>query len=352
MIDNGRETIIIIDASMMARSIVEVCRRNEETASEGYQEWRYRFFEKILYYLVDFNPKEVIIALDSPPYWRKDVFKYYKASRKVLREKDEETSDDWFQYDEYFEVMEKFFEKVKKSFPFKFVSVPKAEADDIAGVLCSYKELEEYNKVLITTDKDFMQLQRFQNVYLYDPIRKNYIISEDPKEELLMKICQGDVGDFIPSICNKELYKESFIQYCIDELDIAKTEKAVRIILDEDEDKFYDASLDFQRKFGIKASTSKKFPKKRCQDLISTHTLDEFLEEEGNEHIKMKFKRNHKLIDLSAQSKEMRQDIIDAYENTSLVKKVKLYEFVIKNRFNHIADNITVFQKSLKGLTR
>jgi 5'-3' exonuclease len=350
MIDNGRETIIIIDASMMARSIIEVCRRNEETASEGYQEWRYRFIERILYYLVDFNPTEVIIALDSPPYWRKDLFKFYKASRKLLREKDEETSDDWFNYEEYFGVMETFFEKLKKAFPFKFISVPKA--DDIAGVLCTYKELDEYNKVLITTDQDFLQLQRFQNVYLYDPIRKNFKVSEDPKEDLLMKICQGDVGDFIPSICNKELYKDSFLNYCVEELKIAKTEKAVQIILDEDEDKFFDASLSFQRKYGLKASTSRKFPKKRCQDLISTHTLNEFLEEEGNEHIKMKFKRNHKLIDLSAQPKAMKRDIIDAYENTTLVKKVKLYEFVIKNRFNHIADNITLFQKSLKGLVR
>ena len=336
----------------MARSIVEVCRRNEETAKEGYQEWRYRIIEKLLYYVVDFNPVEVIIALDTPPYWRKDIFKYYKASRKVQREKDEDTTDDWFKYDEYFEVMDKFFEKIKKTFPFKFISVPKAEADDIAGVLCSYDKLNEHNKVLITTDQDFLQLQRYQNVYLYNPYRKNFMVSEDPKEELLMKICQGDVGDFIPSICNKELYKESFIQYCIDEHAVAKTDKATRIILDEDEDKFYHTSLEFQRKFGLKASTSKKFPKKRCQDLISTHTLDEFLKEDGNESINERFKRNYKLINLSAQPKSIKKGIIEEYEKTVGVRKTKLYEFILKNRFHGLSDNITMFQKSLKGIKK
>lgn len=352
MIDNGRDTIVIIDASQMSKSLIEVARRTQETASEGYQDWRFRIMDRILFYIQEFSPKEVIIAQDSSPYWRKDIFRHYKAFRKVSRQKDAKTRDDWYDDNEYYKIMDEYFEKIQKSFPFKFLKVDKAEADDIAGVLSSYDKLKECNKVLVTTDQDFLQLQRFQNVYLYNPQRREFMISENPKEELLMKICQGDVGDSIPSMYNTEKYKEPFLDYCINELDISKNRKGVSIILDDDEDKFFEVSLKFQLKYGIKASTSRKYPKKKCQDLISTHTLNDFLSEEGNEEIKKRFKRNYKLIDLTAQPKQLKLDIIDAYENTPVVKKTKLYEFVLKHKLNNIADNITIHQEGLKRLIK
>jgi 5'-3' exonuclease len=352
MLDNGRESIVIIDASMMSRSVIETCRKNEDTAEEGYQLWKFRFIERIFWYLVEFKPVELVIAIDSPPYWRKDIFKYYKAHRKVDRERDERTSDDWFKYEEYFKIMEEFFMLLKKSFPFKFISYPRAEADDIAGVLCGYEKLYEYNKILITTDQDFLQLQMKPNVYLYNPIKRVFMNSDNPKTELLLKICQGDDGDFIPSIQNVEKYKDTFLDFCVEELQISDSRKGVEVLLEEDEEKFYDATLNFRRKYGLKSSRSMKIKKTKCLDLISTHTLNEFLEEDGNEQIKNKFKRNNKLINLSVQPKDIKNGIIKEYNMPLVVGKIKLYEFILKNRFQGLSENISVFQDSLKLLKK
>lgn len=352
MIDNGRETIVIIDASMMARSIIENCRRNEDTAKEGYQMWRYRFTERLFQYLVDFRPVEIVMAIDSPPYWRKDIFKFYKGHRKIDREREGNKEEGWFDYEEYYSVMDEFFIKIRNSLPIKFVSYPRAEADDVAGVLCSYDKLDEYNKVLVTTDQDFLQLQMNPNVYLYNPIKRVYVKSENPKDDLILKICQGDGGDFIPSIQNVEKYKESFLDHCINELKISKNRKGVEVILEENEDLFYESSLDFRKKYGLKASRSTKFKKTRCLDLISTHTLNDFLQEEGNEEIKKKFKRNNKLINLTAQPKKIKSGILEEYEQPVLATKIKLYEFMLKNRFHGLSENITVIQKAFKIIKR
>jgi len=72
------------------------------------------------------------------------------------------------------------------------------------------------------------------------------------------------------------------------------------------------------------------------------------LKEDYNEHINKRFKRNYKLINLTAQPKELKAKIIEGYEKPLTVGKVKLYEFMLKNSFNGLADNLTLFKNALK----
>ena len=93
---------------------------------------------------------EMVFAVDSFNYWRKQQFPYYKASRKKAREKSE------LNWTKIFECLDELKKDLQEVFPYKYIRVDTAEADDIIAVACKYTN----NPVLIiSTDKDYLQLQ-------------------------------------------------------------------------------------------------------------------------------------------------------------------------------------------------
>jgi hypothetical protein len=146
---------------------------------------------------------EVVLAYDSKHYWRKEEFPYYKQNRK----KDREASNlDW---NAIFEVLNKIRDEIRTYFPYKVVEVYGAEADDVISTLTTYqsyrnikleKEGKQPEKVLILSgDKDFIQLQRYPFVKQYNPILKKEIKHDNPKEYILEHIIKGDKSDGIPN---------------------------------------------------------------------------------------------------------------------------------------------------------
>jgi 5'-3' exonuclease len=158
-----------------------------------------RNFEK------QYAPKygEIVLAYDSKHYWRKEAFPYYKQNRK----KDREASDlDW---NAIFEVLNKIRDEIKTYFPYKVVEVYGAEADDVISTLTTYqayrniklqKEGKNPEEVLILSgDKDFIQLQKYPFVKQYNPILKKEIKHDDPKGYIKEHIIKGDKSDGIPN---------------------------------------------------------------------------------------------------------------------------------------------------------
>ena len=152
-----------------------------------------------------YSPKygEVVLAYDSKHYWRKEAFPYYKQNRK----KDREASDlDW---NAIFEVLNKIRDEIKTFFPYKVVEVYGAEADDVISTLTTYqsyrniklqKEGKDAEEVLILSgDKDFIQLQKYPFVKQYNPILKKEIKHADPKAYAREHIIKGDKSDGIPN---------------------------------------------------------------------------------------------------------------------------------------------------------
>jgi 5'-3' exonuclease len=146
---------------------------------------------------------EMVLAYDSKHYWRKSTFPYYKQNRK----KDREASElDW---NAIFEVLNKIRDEIKTYFPYKVVEVYGAEADDVISTLVKHqakinirkhKAGETLDKVLILSgDKDFIQLQRYPFVKQFNPILKKEIKHEDPKTYILEHILKGDKSDGIPN---------------------------------------------------------------------------------------------------------------------------------------------------------
>ena len=151
---------------------------------------------------------EVVLAYDSKHYWRKEAFPYYKQNRK----KDREASDlDW---GAIFEVLNKIRDEIKSFFPYKVVEVYGAEADDVISTLTTFqayknlkleKQGKKTEKVLILSgDKDFIQLQKYPFVKQYNPILKKEIKHDNPRVYALEHIIKGDKSDGIPNFLSDD----------------------------------------------------------------------------------------------------------------------------------------------------
>lgn len=145
---------------------------------------------------------EMVIACDNRYYWRKKAFPLYKARRKVDRA---ESDLDW---DQIFKALHEVRAELKEYFPYRVIEVDGAEADDIIGSLCHVYGNEDMNfgeKILIVSgDKDFLQLQKYQNVFQYNPTQKKKLVEKNPTEFLLEHVIRGDTGDGVPNMLSDD----------------------------------------------------------------------------------------------------------------------------------------------------
>jgi len=160
---------------------------------------RHMILNSIRMYRSQFNKEygEIVLTYDSKHYWRRDFFPNYKAGRRKGREKD---SRDW---DLIFGVLNKIKAEFKENLPYKYLEVYGAEADDIIATLC--KNLGNANKVMIVSgDKDFIQLQKYPNVSQYSPILKKYVNGHDPVTYIKEHILKGDTSDGVPNVLSPD----------------------------------------------------------------------------------------------------------------------------------------------------
>lgn len=140
---------------------------------------------------------ELIICSDSYNYWRKEMFPFYKANRKKSRDAS------IFDWNAIFKTINKIKREIKDNFPYHYIEIHTAEADDIIATLT--KEYYNNEKILIISgDKDFVQLQKYPNVSQYSTITKSWIKESNPKNFLLEKILTGDGGDGIPNFLSDD----------------------------------------------------------------------------------------------------------------------------------------------------
>ena len=137
---------------------------------------------------------ELVICCDGKHSWRKEFFPQYKAMRKSGRES---SSVDW---SEVFEIFNQLKEEIKENFPYRVIHVDTAEADDVIGTLVLRKRKEGEKTLIVSSDKDFIQLQMNDNVFQYSPATKKFLNGVDPHEYLKEHILRGDKGDGIPNV--------------------------------------------------------------------------------------------------------------------------------------------------------
>jgi len=227
---------------------------------------------------------EMVIAYDSKHYWRRDYFPNYKANRKKGRETD---SKDW---DAIFECLNEIKQEIREHLPYKVLEVHGAEADDIIAVLVEENPKEKI--LILSGDKDFIQLQTQENVSQYSPITKKMVNGEDPVEYKRIHILKGDSSDGIPNVLSSD---DTFVT-------------------------------------GIrqKPLSAKKIDEMRFSKFPS-------IEVERN------FQRNRTLIDLGRIPNEIKDRIKEQFTEAPCGDRSKLFNFFVKNKLRELTENIGDF---------
>jgi hypothetical protein len=245
---------------------------------------------------------ELVICCDGRKYWRREVFEHYKAGRKKARDASEL---DWALI---FDTLTEMREDLAKYFPYRVIHIDRAEADDVIAVLAKYTQenllvqqglMEEPQKVLIlSSDGDFIQLQKYANVDQYSPMQKKRITAT--KRELHEKfithvVKAGDDG--IPNILSPD---DIFLQEGVRQKPVSSKR------LEEFMEKGYDA----------------------CR-------TDE---ERRNWH------RNIQLISFDYIPKDIEQTIIDTYLNNKPTgDKMTVMNYLIEHRCRLLLDDLDDF---------
>lgn len=146
---------------------------------------------------------ELVIACDDRQYWRKQYFPYYKGNRKKDREKSE---IDW---PTLFSALNTIKQELSVYFPYRVIQVENAEADDVIGSIVHKFGTTLNNQsteriMILSGDKDFVQLQQYSNVEQYDPVQKKSISSNDPARFLRELVLKGDRGDGVPNVLSAD----------------------------------------------------------------------------------------------------------------------------------------------------
>ena len=245
---------------------------------------------------------EVVIACDGRNYWRKSIFPHYKAHRKANRDK----SDlDWALI---FDTLAELRTDLINEFPYKVLLIDTAEADDIIAVLTEYTQenllveqglFSEPQKVLIvSSDKDFIQLQRNKNVRQWSPMQRKFVegSQKDIQEYTIQHIVKGDSGDGIPNILSRD-------------------------------DVF------------VSGDRQKPFSAKRLPEFFENG-----IEACKNDEEKRNYQRNQQLVNFDFIPEELAKTIISSYKDTKPNgDKNSVMNYLIKNKCRLLLDSIEDF---------
>ena len=228
---------------------------------------------------------EIVLAYDSRHYWRRDIFPQYKQNRKKGREKDN------FDWNSIFELLNSMKSEFKEILPYKFLEVYGAEADDIIATLC--KEYQDQKTMIVSGDKDFIQLQKYKNVKQYSPILKKYVNGHNPDTYIKEHILKGDSSDGVPNVLSPD---HTFVE-------------------------------------GLR---QRPLSKKKIEAWIKSETG-------MSEEVKRNYQRNHKLINLDNTPEDLQKSILDTFNEAPYGDRSKILTYFIENKLKELTDSIGDF---------
>jgi len=226
---------------------------------------------------------EIVLCTDAAHPWRKDFYPLYKAGRKKTRE----ASDlDWKML---FNTLQKVKDEIRDNFPYRYMYVENCEADDIIAVLT--RESKE-PVLIISGDKDFQQLHKYDDVKQWSPNLNKMVHCEDPQLFLKEHILSGDKSDGIPNILsNDNVFDEGIRQTPLRK---GIKDSYLRMTIQKD-DKYYRNYL-----------------------------------------------RNQTLIDLDFIPKNIEDRILNEFEKTTIVKG-KVFNYLVSHRLNDLLNHVEDF---------
>jgi len=277
--------MILVDMSQIMMASIMMQMHMSKKSEPDEEMVRHMILNSLRMYRTRFLSEfgDMVLCYDSRHYWRRDYFPEYKHSRRKSRGTDDKN------WDVIFNCLNTIKEEVKANMPYKSVEVYGAEADDIIATLCS----ESSDEVMILSgDKDFIQLQKFPNVKQYSPITKKMINGINPDDYLKEHVLKGDTSDGIPNVLSPD---NTFVDG-IRQRPLSK--KKIALMVEGD------------------------FP---------------------NDEVKRNYQRNKKLIDLTCSPDELRSEILDTYKSAPVNDRSKILNYFIKQRLKTLTESIGEF---------
>lgn len=140
---------------------------------------------------------EIVLCHEGGRCWRNSVFPQYKQNRAKAKA----SSDvDW---KAVYGMIDGIREEIRDVFPYRHMRVQGAEADDVIATLTKHHSVNE-QIIIVSSDKDFQQLQIYPNVRQWSPVTKGFVVCKNPTEFLVDHILSGDSGDGIPNILSDD----------------------------------------------------------------------------------------------------------------------------------------------------
>ena len=233
---------------------------------------------------------ELVICCDDKNYWRRSQYPYYKANRKKART---ESELDW---SAIFTALNKIRDEIKTFFPYRVIQIETAEADDIIGTIVHNEGVELNNGaeqiLVLSGDKDYIQLHKYANVKQYDPTRKRWITHSSPEKYLYEHIIKGDTGDGVPNILSPD--------NCL-----------------------------------VVGERQRPITKKRLEGWQDINTM--------TEEVKRNYMRNKSLIDLEQVPDYIKEQVLTEWNSENTNDRSQLLNYFIKNKLKNLMEAISEF---------
>ena len=208
-------------------------------------------------------------------------------------------------------------EEISENFPYKVIYIDKAEADDIIATIVIKREqkskklwqennnesvtgieelfVEQEPVLILSSDKDFVQLQKYPNVDQYSPLTKKFLNTDNPDNFLREHILRGDTSDGVPNFLSSD---DTFVT---DKRQTPLSKKKVSVWAELEPDVF-------------------------CQ----------------GEQLR-NYRRNEMLIDFTKIPEWLQINIVDEYVNQPEVGRSRLFNYFIKHKLKNLMEHINEF---------
>ena len=286
--------MILVDFSqVMISNIMMQLANNDSKLEEDMV--RHMVLASIRLYKKKFGSEygEIVICADGPSYWRREIYPHYKAGRRKAREK---SAHDW---NLIFNALHNIRDEIAENMPYPVLRFERAEADDIIGALChAYGQhgIVTEKILIISGDKDFAQLQKYDNVAQYSPITKKFITPDvNPERFKQYHILQGDSGDGVPNFLSAD---DTFVS----------------------------------------GGRQKPLPKKKLEEW-TLMSPEEYCQGE----MLRNYHRNKMMVDLDCIPEDLQSVIVSKYNEYQRNPRAKIFNYFIQHRLRQLTESIGDF---------
>lgn len=347
---DDKEGVLLVDLSQIA--LATVMQTYEPGMKFTVPEVRHMILSTLKHNAFKFKNEgfnKVVICIDNARYgyWRRQEQDYYKRNRAIAREESAET----FDWDGYFEGLSTTIQELKDYMPYIVLDVKHAEADDCIAVLAKYLTTTGNFKVrIISSDGDFTQLHKLQDVDQYSPMQKKLVKvkTKSPEMDCMVKILKGDRKDCVAAI---KVRGDFWLNY---EVDVERTPPTATSYIEAmvgktDEQVYETIHAEVMKKVGHKKHGVTEALKLIKLQGLKSEDFEPFIDD--NEKLGkfiadaqfIRFKQNRVLIDFDYIRQDMVDAILETYKNYKPAPRGKMYGYFVKSGMSKLLKDINQF---------